>query len=268
MQDIMAELQQVGATDPAAQEKVMEDLRNSDPAIWPLVMQQFRATQAYRHRAGTGDRSNLCEAPGGPSRQIEPLPFSCPQEPERLPPLDDAAVAALEPSREQPLTSEPAVENSVVQASYPAPETPLENDEPSMLVVRNLTFCTEVQGYGKVKRVEKDEFKPNQETLLYAEVNYFTSESTPRGYYTSLKSSYRIFDADGRRIDEHSYAPTEDYCQNRRHDFFIGYRVRLPQAMNPGKYHLVLTIEDQQSHKLGQAEIEFEIKKMNDDHEE
>ena len=28
---------------------------------------------------GKGDRSNLCEAPSGPSRQIGPVPFSAPQ---------------------------------------------------------------------------------------------------------------------------------------------------------------------------------------------
>ncbi len=47
----MAELRQLGTVDAAAQDRLMEDLRQSDPSLWPLVMEQFRATLAYRRRA-------------------------------------------------------------------------------------------------------------------------------------------------------------------------------------------------------------------------
>ena len=51
LQDVLAELQQSGAIDPAAEAQLAEDLRQSDPAIWPLVIEQCRATQAYRRQA-------------------------------------------------------------------------------------------------------------------------------------------------------------------------------------------------------------------------
>ena len=47
----MAELRQSGTIDPAAEEQLADDLQQSDPAIWPLVIQQCRATQAYRRQA-------------------------------------------------------------------------------------------------------------------------------------------------------------------------------------------------------------------------
>ena len=47
----MEELRQLGTLDPAAQNKLMEDLKQTDPALWPLVMQQFRAAIAYKRRA-------------------------------------------------------------------------------------------------------------------------------------------------------------------------------------------------------------------------
>ncbi|MGA2063143.1 MAG: hypothetical protein ABSG67_21940, partial [Thermoguttaceae bacterium] len=50
MQEIMEELRQLGTLDPAAQNKLMEDLKQTDPALWPLVMQQFRAAIAYKRR--------------------------------------------------------------------------------------------------------------------------------------------------------------------------------------------------------------------------
>ena len=110
--------------------------------------------------------------------------------------------------------------------------------ESAPLAVRNLAFCTEVQSYGCTKRFEKYEFQPNQEVLLYAEVENFASEPTSKGYHTSLRSSYQILDARGQRVAEHAFAATEEYCQNRRRDFFIGYHFCLPKGIAPGKYTL------------------------------
>ena len=63
----MAELRQLGTVDAAAQDRLMEDLRQSDPSLWPLVMEQFRATLAYRRRAaernGDGRVSSGCRRP-------------------------------------------------------------------------------------------------------------------------------------------------------------------------------------------------------------
>jgi hypothetical protein len=51
LEDVMAELHQSGTIDPAAEKQLADDLRQSDAAIWPLVIQQCRATQAYRREA-------------------------------------------------------------------------------------------------------------------------------------------------------------------------------------------------------------------------
>lgn len=254
LQEVTAELQQLGMINPAARDRLQEDLRQSDPVIWPLVLQQFRATEAYRRRA-----------------------IAKRQDAERLPPIAEVSVAADESPQEPPSIPEIVVETTpsqVVQASYPAPVTgsrrqrlaaakeELEKlSEPLPLAVRNLAFCTEIQSYGCTKRFEKYEFQPNEATLLYAEVENFVSEPTPEGYHTSLKSSYRIFDTHGQCVADHGFVATEEYCQNPRRDFFIGYRLRLPEDIGPGKYRLYLSIEDLNCQKTGQAEIEFEIVK-------
>src|SRR5262249_2428658 len=38
---IMNEVQQLGALDPAAQNALIEDLKKTDPALWPQLMQTF-----------------------------------------------------------------------------------------------------------------------------------------------------------------------------------------------------------------------------------
>ena len=53
----MAELQQMGALDPAARDSLMADLKQTDPALWPLMIQQFRAYAAYRRQAEQRDKA-------------------------------------------------------------------------------------------------------------------------------------------------------------------------------------------------------------------
>jgi hypothetical protein len=128
------------------------------------------------------------------------------------------------------------------------------------LVVRNLAFCTEVQSYGCYKPVASTDFAPQQEVLLYAEVENFTSEQTPRGFYTKLRSSYQIFDSRGQAVAEYDGTVTEDYCQNRRRDYFNCYHLRLPARIYAGKHTLRLTVEDMIGQKVGQSSIDFSIK--------
>jgi hypothetical protein len=137
--------------------------------------------------------------------------------------------------------------------------------ETAPLVIRNASFCTAIQSYGCVKRFEKNEFTANQDVLIYAEVENFITEPGLNGFRSSLKSSYRIFDAAGQCAAEQEFAPSEEYCQNARRDFFLGYRTRLSKDIKPGRYQLQLTIEDLIAHKIGQTSIEFAIKETGAD---
>jgi hypothetical protein len=403
LQQVMAELQQVGAIDPAAQEKLLADLRETDPALWPLVLRQFRAAAAYRRQAeqreaqatasqanpdanradsprfmpqrsaadsmaarpqdiqqptaanGGGTPPSAASSPAGDtaadsSAETPPRPFR--------PATRTIAIAkpktksSTVPSGEKPellqvayQTSEPGGTADSLQwqanlaaairgieaqthgggqsdgdvalqarlrmlyllagrrddAMQPiATATPAAQDywskqiyglatwldtdrmpdaarrsaetkrilaeamarlgETAPLTVANLAFCTAVQSYGSVQPFKKNEFTPDQEVLLYAEVDNFVSTPTPKGYYTSLKSDCQIFDSRGQRIAEHDFAAIEEYCQNPRRDYFIGHRLRMPKRAASGKYTLQLTVEDTKSHKVGQATVEFAIK--------
>ncbi len=50
LQQVMTELQQVGALDPVAQDKLMADLKQVEPSLWPVVLKTFRAEAAYKRR--------------------------------------------------------------------------------------------------------------------------------------------------------------------------------------------------------------------------
>jgi len=140
-------------------------------------------------------------------------------------------------------------------------EATTELGESAPLVVRNLAFCTTVHNYGYVESFKDYAFQPGQEVLLYAEVENFAAESSREGYHTALKSSYRIFDAQGRPLVDDDLPINEDYCQNPRHDFFFAFRLYVPQHIYPGRYTLKLTIEDLKSRKIGQSSIQFTVEK-------
>jgi hypothetical protein len=385
----MAELQQIGALDQAAQEQLMNDLRQTEPSLWPLLIQQVRASVAYRRRAEERDaalaQNQTPVAPVAapvpvaaaipaavsvpavdaaaalvpaaaseplmrlPPTQLEPTPPPSPYPAAPHPPIDArrpapgaeqraevvandvrsvsyettptadwkasiaAAIADLERQSSstpqspeditrltqlrmlyllagqrdaalQPIPSAPPATQEFVAKSLYGFDTWLDVgrtpdatrraaetkrameeaigklSETAPLVVRSLAFCSEIQSFGSYKPFKANEFSPDQELLLYAEVDNFASESTPRGYHTALRSGYQIFDARGQRVAEHDFTVTEENCQNQRRDFFIGYHLRLPKRIYSGKHTLQLTIEDLKSHKVGQSQIDFLVK--------
>ncbi len=51
MQQIVAEIQAMGALDPKARDELLENLGQTDPTLWPLVAQRVRADLAWRRQA-------------------------------------------------------------------------------------------------------------------------------------------------------------------------------------------------------------------------
>jgi hypothetical protein len=103
--------------------------------------------------------------------------------------------------------------------------------------------------------------------ILYVEVeNYAAEAQGPQSYETELQGSYQIFDASGQIIAERKLPLDREVCRNYRRDYFLAYRIYMPDQISPGSYRLELTLEDLkargqfQGRKLGQATIEFAIR--------
>jgi hypothetical protein len=350
---MMAEVQQLGVLDPAAQNALLDDLKKTDPSLWPQLMQTFRASVAYRRQAE--ERARLAQQnqnqPGGIRQagytdgQARNAAAATPPTPPaeladnypdtRLPQVslisakrseqaaaDDwhaqlsIAIQALEAKTATGPDGKPgapltAADQAILRMLYLAAgrrddavktlsnATPADQEfwseelfglataldeqqvpdasrraaeavqhlrdaagklgQTAALVVRNLSFCTEVTSYGVFKPFEKYEFKPGEQVILYAEIDNFTSQSTDKGFHTAMHSSYQIFDSRGAKVSEQDYAVTEEVCRNPRRDFFIRYFVYMPKRIYDGNYTLQLTIEDTQGKKIGQSSIQFAI---------
>ena len=127
------------------------------------------------------------------------------------------------------------------------------------LELMNLAFCTEIDGFGEIKKFRSSRFRPDQQVLLYCELENFVSTKVTAGFQTRLQGTYEIVDEDGERVMEQLLPADTDTCAKQRRDFYIAYRFHLPKRIAPGNYRLRLVIEDMQGHKFGKSEIDFEI---------
>ena len=56
---VIAELQSLGAIDPLARQRLIDDLKKTDPVLWPPLIQYFRASLAQQRGApSSGDHAN------------------------------------------------------------------------------------------------------------------------------------------------------------------------------------------------------------------
>lgn len=131
--------------------------------------------------------------------------------------------------------------------------------ELSNLAARNLTFCEKVYGFGDYDRRQSSTFKPGESVTLYTEIDNFRSESTKKGYHTSLATSYEVLDQSGNRVEGGEFATVDDYCARKRNDFYIEYTIELPNRIYASKYQLRLLIRDRLSGKIGKSTVDFEI---------
>ena len=132
----------------------------------------------------------------------------------------------------------------------------------SNLEVKSVAFCTEVERYGVITKFPKYQFQPDQELLLYCEIeNVAANKVKGQGYESQLQGSYEIIDSQGRKVADQLLPMEPEICQNHRRDYFIVYKIFMPQQITAGNYQLRLTVEDMKAHKFGQSHLDFQVKK-------
>lgn len=127
------------------------------------------------------------------------------------------------------------------------------------LLVRNAQLCTEIKSFGNYTTFTKQTFRPNQDVLLYAELDRFKTSNTERGFHTKFHAAYQILDRNGRKIVEKELGLAEEYSPVRRRDYFVSYLVRLPAELQGDEYTLKLMIEDQLGSQVGETSVRLMI---------
>lgn len=129
------------------------------------------------------------------------------------------------------------------------------------LQINCVEFCSQVDGYGAITKFPKKLFQPDQELLLYCELENVTAENVRNGFETRIKGTYELRDAQGKRILEQALPMAPDICEHQRRDHFLVYKIYMPASIPEGKYELQLTMEDLHGNKFAVSKTEFEIRK-------
>ncbi|MBT5020406.1 MAG: hypothetical protein HON04_16870 [Planctomicrobium sp.] len=133
----------------------------------------------------------------------------------------------------------------------------------SKLQLRNVSFCSKIDGFGSYDQFVSDDFSAGQPVLIYCDIRNFQSEPSDDGFYvTKLRSSLEIYEGgvEGRIVERNPFPATEDRCRSVRSDYYHSYRIDLPQTLTPGPHLLKLTIHDEFSGKSATEFIRFKVK--------
>ncbi|MDZ4686472.1 MAG: hypothetical protein SH850_15490 [Planctomycetaceae bacterium] len=133
--------------------------------------------------------------------------------------------------------------------------------EQADLQIRNVSFCRQIQYFGNYERFPRDEFRPGQEVLLYAEIDNFKSEPTADGQYrTLLRSTLELLSPSGELRKVIEFPATEDLCRNYRRDYFHNYQFVIPERLPLGPHTLKLTVFDELSGKMSSYSLNLVVK--------
>lgn len=125
------------------------------------------------------------------------------------------------------------------------------------LRVATVSLCTKVQGYGIYDPIDATRLPAarDNEVIIYCEIDNFSSRLNDRGFWeTNLSLDAALYNERGQRVWSDKRQTVADVSRNRRRDFFLPRKVRLP-ALPPGQYSLTVTIADQQANRMDEATL-------------
>ena len=133
------------------------------------------------------------------------------------------------------------------------------------LLLRSECFCRKVDGFGQYETFEDSLFEPQQQVLVYCELENFTPlQETAFGdtnFKTKISSSFWITNAQGETVQTTDYPAVTDNARNLRRDFFMHLPIRFAD-LEPGSYELQVEVRDFGSGKSAKldAPLQFRIR--------
>jgi len=123
--------------------------------------------------------------------------------------------------------------------------------------------CTQVEGFGVFTRIEPPEFTAHSGArfVLYSELDgYRSTEVGGEGWKTELSVELSILsERDGVPVWRRDWQSVTDLVATRRQDFFMTFRVNLPDALSVGAYALKIRVRDEQTGALAEHSVPFRM---------
>jgi hypothetical protein len=160
-------------------------------------------------------------------------------------------------SRIEPEVSEPAT-GAVSQGSDQAgaPEPP----QVESLAITDLQLCRRVLGFGNFETLDSSACKSGQAVIVYCELIGVGSRREDGMYRALLTTEVEVLPAEGDTpLWRQVLGTADDTCNRRRHDFFVNYRLTLPDTLSAGTYRLRLIQNDLIADRTATAALSFSI---------
>ena len=129
------------------------------------------------------------------------------------------------------------------------------------LTVPAAALCTRVDRFGVYEPMEPAQFHSgsNSEAVLYCEVANFSSQLNPsRQWETRLKHEAVVYSESGLNAWTIKADTVSDVSRNRRHDFYVVRKLRLPN-LPIGRYLLKVTVTDLQVSRVAEATVPIQV---------
>ncbi len=169
--------------------------------------------------------------------------------------LESLAQATSRAESEKP----PTAENPALREAIDALEERLP------LRVGALAICRKVQGFGQYEPIAEPSCRAGQTVVLYCELEglrYEPEEGEGGALRSRLESTVVLRAAEGDRVYwSQSLGTAEDVCRRRRRDYYVNYRITLPDAatLPPGTYRLQVLQRDVNANTEATAETLLHI---------
>ncbi len=124
------------------------------------------------------------------------------------------------------------------------------------------SFCTRVDGYGVYEPVEPARFVAGREhpVIIYVEVDNFASQVTEKKLWeTRLSQSMILYTESGLPVWNEQSKQIVDSSRNRRRDFFIAKKTKLPSTLTIGRYVLKISVTDLQSNRVAETTVPVQV---------
>jgi hypothetical protein len=110
--------------------------------------------------------------------------------------------------------------------------------------ITDLRLCRKVNGFGSFEPIDPSACKPGQAVIVYCEMSGLRYEPVGEMFRSKLSSQVEIVSSQGGEPVWKEGRTADDLCRRRRRDYYVCYKIYLPDSLAPGSYELRLTQED------------------------
>jgi hypothetical protein len=128
---------------------------------------------------------------------------------------------------------------ALVQAAVAALE------ERAPLAISALELCRKVKGFGDFEPIDSTSCRPGRSVIVYCEMTGLRYAAEGDMYRSRLSSRIEVVaSGGGEPVWKHDLGTAGELGRRRRRDFYVNYRVTLPEGLSPGSYELRLIQDD------------------------